>query len=1670
MDYSADTTGVTINLTTNSASGGDATGDTISGFENVTGGSGADTLTGTSGANVIDGGGGADVIEGGAGDDVLDGSAGNDRIALEGGADTIDGGADHDILDVYLSTDVTVDLGTGIVTGTGVTGTTVTGIEEIWGGSGNDTYIGSANADTIYGWNGNDTISGAGGDDFLYGESGNDTLEGGAGADTLVGGSGTDTLSYASDTTGVTVNLATNSASGGDAAGDTISGFENVTGGSGNDSLTGDANANVITGGGGSDLLVGGAGNDTLTGGDESGSSGTRFRYDYFDLSGVGPNNLADAGFLAGGQNSYVPDGTGFIDSLDEDGIPTLYGGSGDDFALRFSTTLQVTSAGTYDFGLSSDDGSRLFVDGIEVIDHDGQHGTSTANGSIELSSGAHEIVIIFFEAGGSQDLDLTISGPDTGNTPVDISTYGAVSAMAGDHLIGGGDNDNLSGGAGNDILEGGDGSDILDGGADDDILDGGAGADTLTGGSGTDTLSYATDTTGVTVNLATNTVSGGDAAGDTISGFENIFGGSGNDTLTGDANANVISGGAGDDTLTGGDGNDSIDGGAGTDTVVYAGSIGDYTMDVSSGIFTITDDNIADGDDGTDTFTNVEYITFQGSGDTVSLSSYITGANNGTAAAETYVGTSSADSTSLDAGNDVIFGGRSSDTALTGGGGDDLIVGGQGNDMIYGDGAGSTALVFNQDSDTGDYAYRSNFTGFPSTAISFEVVMKSNVLYQIGSPIVSYAVSSDSNEFMIIGRPDNSDYDGQLEIFIDGSSVLVPNVGTMLFDGTEHRLSVTWQSSTGDLKVYVDGTQQYSGTFRQGGTIEGGGTLVFGQEQDSVGGGFNSEQIFVGTMDDIRLFNDVRTSTEVSTYAGIDTTVSSSESGLVANWLASSSSGSTVDDVTSGNRDMTLAGNASVDVPTQFGTTNYITNGSFESGFTGWTTASGSNELHSGTFNGVVSADGNYFLDTDNNSQNLSFYQNVSGLTAGETYQLTFYAAEYANGSNETLDVYWGGVKIGDIDPTQQTMTRYVFNVVSGSGNGSDRLQFIENGTVDGSGTLLDEIELYHVPSDTGADTLYGGVGSDTIYGGTGDDWLYGGSGNDTLYGEDGADTIYGGDGDDIIWDGSGADTLDGGEGSDTYYFEGVSGGVPNIFNDTGTSGTDTIILQGSDVTFEINADFSYETTGIEVIDGSGLSGESLGSGGVAVDYDFTNVTLIGIDQISGSNNADTIIGSAAADTIYGGSGNDTLQGGGGNDTIDGAFGTDTVVYAGRIGDYSVDQSGGTITVIDDNTADGNEGTDTLTNVEYLYFAGSGHTINISSYITGDGGSGAETYIGTSSADSVSTNGGNDVIFGGRGGDWNLNSGDGNDIISGGSGDDTIYFGTGTDEVYGGAGNDTIDDASGTSYNYDNYLDGGSGNDTIWGGGGNDTIIGGSGADQLHGEDGTGDTLSYETDTTGVTVNLATGTASGGDATGDTFDTFENLTGGSGNDTLTGTSGNNVLTGNAGNDTIYSGGGDDTIYGGDGNDSITMGTASGDGGTASGGAGDDTFYINENQFIEYGADAIDGGTGEDIVHVTSDGGVSESAMVNALTNIETIDVRDLNVNASLSLAGNQVQAMTDSDNILTILSNSGDTVLGVAGAGEYMSSNTVGSTTTYTYFDDAGMTNQIAELIVQVA
>ena len=117
---------------------------------------------------------------------------------------------------------------------------------------------------TYTGSTGNDTLTGSTVADILYGGDGNDLLNGLAGADQIFGGNGTDTASYTASTLGVNVNLSANTGSGGDAAGDTFSLVENVTGSGLGDTLTGDGNVNVLTGAAGNDLLYGGLGIDSL--------------------------------------------------------------------------------------------------------------------------------------------------------------------------------------------------------------------------------------------------------------------------------------------------------------------------------------------------------------------------------------------------------------------------------------------------------------------------------------------------------------------------------------------------------------------------------------------------------------------------------------------------------------------------------------------------------------------------------------------------------------------------------------------------------------------------------------------------------------------------------------------------------------------------------------------------------------------------------------------------------------------------------------------------------------------------------------------------------------------------------------------------------------------------------------------------------------------------------------------------------------------------------------------------------------------------------------------------------------------------------------------------------------------------------------------------------------
>ncbi|HET7929706.1 MAG TPA: hypothetical protein VFM40_09170 [Actinomycetota bacterium] len=92
-------------------------------------------------------------------------------------------------------------------------------------------------------------------------------------------------------------------------------------------------------------------------------------------------------------------------------------------------------------------------------------------------------------------------------------------------------------------------------------------GNDAIDGGAGVDFASFFRSPGSVTVDLAAGTATG--EGTDTLTGIENVFGsGDFGDTLTGDAQDNMLVGSGGDDHVIGGDGNDELDGGDGTDAL----------------------------------------------------------------------------------------------------------------------------------------------------------------------------------------------------------------------------------------------------------------------------------------------------------------------------------------------------------------------------------------------------------------------------------------------------------------------------------------------------------------------------------------------------------------------------------------------------------------------------------------------------------------------------------------------------------------------------------------------------------------------------------------------------------------------------------------------------------------------------------------------------------------------------------------------------------------------------------------------------------------------------------------------------------------------------------------------------------------------------------------------
>ncbi len=560
VSYTDSTVAITVSLVSEATnSGGSADGDVLTNFENLTGSSYNDTLTGDDNNNTIIGGAGNDTITGGLGADTLDGGIGTDKVSYTDSTSA-----------------VTVSLVTGATnTGGSAAGDVLTNIENLTGSSYNDT---------------------------LTGDSNNNTILGGLGADIINGGAGTDLVSYIDSTSAVTVSLVTGATnSGGTAAGDVLTNFENLWGSTYNDTLTGNSSANIITGDEGDDTIIGGLGADTLDGG-----LGTD-TISYTDSTVAVTVSLVAGSSNTGGSaagdiltNFENITGSNYNDTLTGDannntiigglGADRIDGAAGTDFVSYISSTSAITVSMVNGATNAGGEAAGDLLYNIENLLGSAYGDSITGNSSNNVISG---------DAGN--DTIIGGLGADTldGGLGVDTISYTdstsavTVSLVAGSTNTGGSaagdvlaDFEKLIGSNYNDTLRGNDNNNSIIGGSGNDTIRGGLGGDTLDGGLGTDTISYS-DSSAVTVSLVTGaTNTGGHAAGDVLSNFENLVGSDwGDDLLIGNSGANYISGGLnGNDTIMGGLGADTLNGGGGSDTVSYADSTSGVTVSLVAG------------------------------------------------------------------------------------------------------------------------------------------------------------------------------------------------------------------------------------------------------------------------------------------------------------------------------------------------------------------------------------------------------------------------------------------------------------------------------------------------------------------------------------------------------------------------------------------------------------------------------------------------------------------------------------------------------------------------------------------------------------------------------------------------------------------------------------------------------------------------------------------------------------------------------------------------------------------------------------------------------------------------------------------------------------------------------------------------------------------------------
>ncbi len=1325
---------------------------------------------GTEGADSLVGGAGADYLRGEGGNDTLRGGAGNDLLVggFDGASNVLDGGDGDDRYFVTTS-DTLIDSSGNDWVYAALDWTLAPGFENLQFSANNLPLAGRGNDanNTIAGNDADNRITGLGGDDTLFGRAGRDVFDlspgagGSYGNDTIDGGFDGDTLDFSGASSGVVVDLAAGTASGGGGTVRFVS-IENVIGSAFADSIRG---LPTQTSDGTFNVFQGGAGRDTITGGND------RDTFVYAEAPGA-----ANADLL-----------TNFASSFD---------------ALRFDGSV-FTRIGATDFA-SGD--ARFFAAAGATAGHDANdrivYNTSTgdlyydADGS---GAGAAQLVATLQGAPGLDGSQIHVFNgqPDSGNGALVTGTSSDDTLSGGtgdDTILGLGGNDSLGGDVGNDSMDGGAGNDTLFGDAGNDTLLGGDGDDvfqfagnidyghdSIDGGAGNDAISFDNlqMQSGVLINLGAGTLSGGGPGGSgsaVFTGIENAVGGRLDDHIIGSAGANSLSGGilgndtleggAGNDTLTngvlldGGDGNDTLYaanntliGGAGADSFVFssrpsgtgAASISDFAsgsdkihLDARAMRELDVGGNFAAGDArfyaaagataGHDADDRVVFNTSTGQ--------VFYDPDGSGSAASNLLATLQPGAT-LTATDIVVDFGNSPGVTLNGTGGDDSLTGGGGNDSLNGLGGNDTleALAGNDRLDGGD----GNDALNGGDGFDLELGGAGNdVLYGSGGTDARFSPAPDldtldggaGDDLYIADSTVYHGFNVEAEVVLRDSG----GVDTVLAKSGE------WILDPGFENLVLDIDRSYDFDT----------ALGYGNALDNVIVGFNGHHY---------------ASNELRGAAGNDTLVG----GLGDH--ATRLFGDDGNDVlySRGEGDM-LTGGAGADrfvLP-------YFTEPPYPEGQVGPATIT---DFASGADKVVLDSrtHANLGAQGDFSSTDARFYAAAGAISGHDADDRVIYDTSTGRLYYDADGTGAGGAAL---IATLQGAPVFVASDISVTN---------QDAPVPGLHVVMTPSQNFLRTAD-GPDTIEGSSAGDWVLARAGDDRILGGGGNDTLTGEEGNDTLDGG---------AGNDGLSAGIGNDSFVFSAAPGAANADSIGDFTSGADKIVLDAAvmgalgaqgdfapaDARFYAAAGASaghdaddaddrvvYNTTTGQLwydADGSGSGVAQLiatlqGNPALAA----TDISVINGTTGGGSG---TITGTPGNDVLNGTPGDDTIDGLGGADTMNGALGNDT--YFVTAGDV-INDTGGIDTIVSGITWTLGAAIENLTLTGTATTSGIGNTLAN----TIQGSAGNNFLQGDAGMDTVVGGAGNDTMGGNGDIDW-LEGGIGNDTVSGGGGQDHFVF-----------------------------------------------------------------------------------------------------------------------------------------------------------------------------------------------------------------------------------------------------------------------------------------------------